>query len=792
MILRYCVVLIILIPALSRSQPVKVKLTGRVIASDTHETIPGASLAILGTSRGARSNRLGSYSLELDAEQEYRIRISSLGYKTDTIRIILSKSETRDFTLKVSPLQASEITVSADASRREARRIMHQAIDEKNKWFPSVKNYTCDVYSRISVQKIQSQDTALLSILETYANGYYDKVKGYASRIVARKQTANVPADLNKISLLGVSSFYQDRIEIEPYSIVSPLATDAFDRYDYDLLGTRQIGSSNAWEITVEPRGVLAPAFEGKIWIDQTDYSLVYVQLKPNDAVKFPLVTQATVEQSYVQVKNAYSFPGETHMTIGAELQIPFTPAFSVDITALMQNYDINTTIDDSVFSKTRKIDSLVDKVDSNKWASMRGVALTPQEEKAYSHIDSVVKKETPAKPPSPLSLDYSIIPPITFDRVQSLRLQATLLLSLSETVPFSSSLKGGYAFGDKKFRYKGTLDLPIIWHYKKESSGSATLTSDGDLLFSSRKERVDDLTGYVKIYDDISRRGNDHDEIENTITAALFKRDYPDYFEATGGEIGLGMPLTKNISIYANYINRDERSLAKVTDKALFFKNDTFRVNPAINDGTFRGLTVSAFGNFSSYSVSFDPRMSVMTTSKSFSSSFDFTSLSLSGNLELRLVGVGPTAVNLSYERKLSGAMPNQHLFYFETRNFFLASVGGFHTLRELEYQGDESYSAMIEQNFYDIPTRLLGISLKPLDLHWIGFVNVGGTMLSSESAALLKTPIKTTAGTPFVEAGFGIGNIMNLLRIDAAWRVTHRISCENFAVTATLGLAF
>ncbi|HET9136001.1 MAG TPA: carboxypeptidase-like regulatory domain-containing protein, partial [Candidatus Kapabacteria bacterium] len=214
--LRYQVfIVLVILPVLGIAQPAKVKLTGRIIASDTHETIPGASLSILGTSRGARSNKLGSYLLELDAEQEYRIRISSLGYKTDTIHVKVSKSEIRDFTLKVSPLQASEITISADASRKEARRIMHRAIDEKMKWQPQIINYICDVYSRINVQKIESNDTTLLSIFETYSNGYYDKDKGRASHIIARKQTANVPADLNQISLLGISSFYDDRINID-------------------------------------------------------------------------------------------------------------------------------------------------------------------------------------------------------------------------------------------------------------------------------------------------------------------------------------------------------------------------------------------------------------------------------------------------------------------------------------------------------------------------------------------------------------------------------------------------
>ncbi len=796
MFFRYCfaLLILILIPAISIAQPVKVKLIGHIIASDTHETIPGASLAILGTTRGARSNKLGSYSLELDAEQEYRIRISSLGYKTDTIRIKLSKSETRDFTLKVSPLQASEITVSADASRKEARRIMHKAIDEKMKWQPEIKNYTCDVYSRINVQKIESGDTILLSIFETYSNGYYDKEKGQASHIIARKQTANVPADLNQISLLGISSFYNDRIDIDPYSIVSPLGSDAFDRYDYDLLGTRQIGGSNAYEISVEPRGVIAPALEGKIWIDQTDYSLVYVQVHPNGALKFPLVTQADVEQSYTQVNNKYGFPAETHLIIGAAFQIPFTPSFSAELTGLMQNYSVNTSIPDSIFGTKRiVIDSLADKVDSNNWSSMRGVALTPQESKAYTHIDSVVKTEAPKEAPSPFSFSYSLFPLVYYDRVESFNLRASVSFGLSEVVPFTSNLAGGYAFGDKKFRYTGSITAPIIWHYQNQKSTSVTMTSDGDVLLDQHKSREDILSARFSLFDDIARIGNAYEPLANSIFALLFRRDYPNYYNIHGGSIGLIYPITKDISIDVNYINRDERSLKNATEKVLFFKPDTtLRINPPINDGTFRAISIAANASFDLGAISLAPAITLVTTGKSLSSSFEYEAFTLENEFTLRIPGLGPTSLQLGYETKVSGAMPNQHLFSFESRNVFLAERYVFHTMSDHEYQGDASYCAMFEQNFYDLPTRLIGLNLKPIDLHWIGFLNVGATTLSSESAALLKSPIKTTNGSPFVEAGFGIGNILNLLRIDAAWRVTHRIAGENFAITATLGISF
>ncbi len=169
------------------AQPTTFKLSGHLYSADMHESIPGASLSILGTSKGARSNRDGAYSLTLEANKEYRIRVSSLGYKPDTIRIRLLASQLLDITLTIAPLQSNDVIVTADASRREARRIMHQAIEEKSKWHNEINNYTCDVYSRINLQKLETLDTTLLTVFETYANGFYERAKGYTERIIARK-----------------------------------------------------------------------------------------------------------------------------------------------------------------------------------------------------------------------------------------------------------------------------------------------------------------------------------------------------------------------------------------------------------------------------------------------------------------------------------------------------------------------------------------------------------------------------------------------------------------------------
>ena len=775
------------------AQPTTFKLSGHLYSADTHESIPGASLSILGTSKGARSNSKGAYSLTLEANKEYRIRVSSLGYKPDTIRIRLLASQLLDITLTIAPLQSNDVIVTADASRREARRIMHQAIEAKSKWHNEINNYTCDVYSRINLQKLETLDTTLLTVFETFANGFYEKSKGYTERIIARKQTANIPPAINRISLLGVSNFYDDRIVLPEYSIISPLATDAFDRYDYDLLGTRQINGATAYEISVEPRGVVAPAFEGRVWIDMSDYSLVYLQLHPNGALKFPFVTKAELDQSYVEVENKYHLPAQTHVIMNAELQLPFTPKFSAELTGLSQNYVVNTTIPDSIFSaKRRDVDSSADKIDGATWLSLRGVPLTAQEENAYSRIDTIMKYVKPPAPDSSL-LHFSFSPIISYDRVQATRLGLSVGVGIFQIAPIDVGIAAGYSFGDKQFRYTLSIDAPLLWKYQEELSTTATVTSSGDIFFNQVRKRIDIFTGKFSYFDDISRLGAAYGTLANSAMAFVFKRDYPDYMGVRGIKAGLNYLFSESGKVNLSFISHDERSLAKTTDRSLFFPSDTFRHNPTISDGKYHAFLFTAQYDLSSEDLTFAPEVLITSSSKSIGSSFDFTSISLTALCGARLAGLGPTKLQLAYNRKLSGAIPDQHLFIFdETRNFFFAIQNVFHTMNLREYQGDETYSAMLEQNFYDLPTRLLGLNLHPLDLHWFGFMNIAHSLLTEESKSILRNPVTVTGAIPFLETGFGIGNILNVLRIDAAWRVTHRKTGQNFAVTLDLGLHF
>ena len=54
---------------------------------------------------------------------------------------------------------------------------------------------------------------------------------------------------------------------------------------------------------------------------------------------------------------------------------------------------------------------------------------------------------------------------------------------------------------------------------------------------------------------------------------------------------------------------------------------------------------------------------------------------------------------------------------------------------------------------------------------------------------------PIKTTGGIPYSEVGVGIGNILNILSLDAIWRISqfnNEQAYTRFGIYTTLSIVF
>jgi hypothetical protein len=768
------------------------ELTGVVRDAQSKAGIPGASISILGTSRGAKANRDGQYRLLVSGEQ-IKLRVSSIGYRPDTITLLAPFPASRDISLAVSPISGEEIVVSADQSRVEARRIMRKVIETKETWQPLIHDYSFDVYGRLNARTIKSSDTSIISIIESIAKGYWQRDKGYAERIIARKQTANLPASANRFSLLGIMNFYDERVELPDYTIVSPIARDAFDRYDYDLMGTTEINGSKSYIISVEPRGELVPALSGTLYIDQVDYTVTYLSLTPNRAVKIGPLKDGRVEQTFRFVENKYWMPAESKFFIKAQFTMPLIPSFTIEHVAVLQNYVINAGVPDTMFiGSDRKVDPTADSITPIEWAKMRVIPLNEDEKAAYTRIDSVVAvpEETGFSPVGALIGLVLGGTPYSFNRVEGSRFEIGTGFENPGEWPISAHGIAAYGISDERFKYDVSVKQSLLWREVRKVQGS--LGTDGNFRSSVIEDIDPVLSVGVRLYDDVTPIGEAYGKLANTAMSLVFARDYPNYYRAHGGYAELEWTPTLSSSLGVRLINERDLSLPGLNNFTIFDKANVYRLNPGVKEGVYRAIELDAKHEFEWLAQDITLGVQGRISDSSFGSDFTFARLSATLDYQTKLSGLGKSTLHGFAGSVLSGDPGYQNVFGFETYNAILSKPTIFRTMEPHEFKGDRLWSVMLEQNFYDLPMRLLGITfLDPLDLHWIGFGNIGQATLSQKLRPQLGTLIVGTGEIPFIEAGFGIANIFNIARVDVAWRLRAH-SQSNPYISLSFGTSF
>ncbi len=762
------------------AQTPELHLNGIVKSKATGEVIPRASIGIIGTQQGTIANKEGRFIIALAPGISYKIRIKAIGYKPDTLSITLNSSEERIITLSIEPIIGKEIIVSGDASRIEARRIMHEVIRRKKEWQAKLSDYKCSAYSRWNLRSLSGGDTTVQSVLESTADCFWKKDKGFSETITSRRQTANFPPELNAFSVGNILNFYDNRIEFNDVSLVGPAADDAFSSYGYDLTGTGMLNGASVYQISVEPN-LLTQGFEGTLWIDQTDYTIAYLDLSPSKAVKIGPVKDIHLQQTFELFENNFYLPVDLRTNISIKFQLPFIPEFKFELLSVLQNYSVNKGVDDTLFGILRhRVASFADSVDTAKWATNRAIPLAADEEKAYHRIDSsvaVASKDSSSHFSIFDIISYIDIP--RYNHVEGWRFGLSKKFTPVSSFPFSVEGEVAYGLLDKQWKYDVGIKQGIIWSTTSNKEFSGNL--DGGFKGKIVRGTSVVLSVEGKYFDDLTDRGIAYDEIFNTVTSLAYKKDYQEFYHEKGFSVALlfdrgRSPLSLS---YKNTDIWDAGSLHLVDLDSVNTKKHVSKFSLSINPE----FTFPSLGN-----LDFKTSITFEITSPHIGSDYNFSTFSEELVLKKRFGGLGVTELTWRGSESISGELPRWNDFYFETRSGFFSHQGYFRGLSPFEFLGNNLLSLNLEHNFYDLPTRILGIHfLDQFDLHWLLHAGIG----SLEFAGNNQSSARTTECKPYSEIGFGIGNIYNILQLEGTWRLTHK-GQSNFYPTLDLRLSF
>ncbi len=780
-----CIFLLSLISFLTYSQETY-RIYGRIYDTKTNKPVEYVTVKVADTTYGTTADKNGEYFLKL-SPGAHKIIFSLIGYFSDTANIFIEiENIERNIYLRPSEIMTETIEVLGEDPAYE---IIRKAIKYKKEFRSKLNEYDYDAYTKYIIRSDQSmlkEDSLtekdkypIFAILESQTKGYFKKPDKYKEIVSSKRETANIPRG---VAIPYIVNFYDDVIPFGDLKITGPLADDALDYYEYKLINTTSIDSQKVYKIEVLDGAGLFPLFKGTIYIADSTFALMKVDLSNNEAALPFAVDAVNYKQKFTSYddenNNRFWMPADVQLY--AEISVANLFYFTGEGFTIVSHYNLNKKAPSGTFDEyVIKVQPNAKK-DSTYWKQNQLVKSSTEEDVAYKQIDKKTK-ERKGKFSFGLGAinfgEYINSNPLNyyhFNRVEGSHLQFNLNLN---NFTRRTNLNGylGYGFSDKKTKY--------------EANYSGSFLKDRSLKISAGVFRRLQPLGY---------NVPGFFQMLNTATSLLDKRDYYDYYYASGWDFKISKLLIPQIGLSLRYAQEKQSSAYKNTDYSFRKNSQPFRDNPAINDAFQRtvGVGLTLDPNIYRFIDFGDGEESRFTETEYpvLTLGFDYSAPKLGSTYEFRRYSAEINGdnyfnrlLNLTYKLGTviySGNVPYQTLAHFNAATSPWDRRLSFKTMNYREYLGDRIYYFNLEDNFRNILWSKIKF-MKKWEL--IGFFNAAKSEITNGNYERSAYKDFSTTDGFYAEAGFGIANIFDLLRLDFAWRLNNRVSGRNFSFTVS-----
>lgn len=770
------------------------RLTGEIKDIKTDKPLSFATVKIMDTTYGTAADQNGEYIIKLKSGY-YKAVYSYIGYFSDTANIFIEDKDTeRNIFLRPTELLTEEIEVFGEDPAYE---IIRKAIKYKKLFKSSLNEYNYDAYSkfiiRTNLNPTSEKDTAsdksklkIFGILESETKGYIKKPDLEKQIVKSKKETANIQKGF---AIPLIVNFYDENVYLNEAKIPGPLSDDAFDSYEYKLINITSIDSTRIYKIGVLNTSNIVPQFYGHIYLIDSIFALMKVSLKTNyaglprglDNIEFTQKFTSYQDKS----KNVFWMP--TDIEILADGSFLGLIKLKGEAFTIVSNYNLNVkappgTFDDIVV----KILPDASKKDLLYWEKNQLIKNTGEE---ITTFEKIAREETRKSKSLSIGLatlrygknfNMDLLETYSFNRVSGNQINFNASYD-KDFGKYFTEVFLGYGFGDKRTKY--------------EAKAQFSLLKDRSLQIHAKI--FNNLNG-IFIYE---RTGLSI--LDNNLYALFYKKDKYNYYYGNGYSLAVRKSITPHLQLGINYSQEKQTTANKTSDYSFFKKSQIFPDNPSISNSfnrkigfeiridpnTYYGIDWGD-GEISKFSTTELPRLTFRYnySGKSLLSTFENRSYSLNffGKYKLN------SYINFKYRIGgiyINGTVPYQSLLHFPIHFRSEPENLAFIVTDYNEYLGDKVYYINIENNF----GRLLWGNvpyIKNLDL--IGFFNAGKSEISGNNkSSLSQYPFETsTTDGIFMEAGFGIGRIFEICRLNFGWRLNNYKEGKNFFIVSSIGL--
>ena len=287
------------------------------------------------------------------------------------------------------------------------------------------------------------------------------KTSGFQDNQVVAITAKNLYREIN---------IYDNTLNYFDIGFQSPVSTDGFSTYDYQLSDTISVSGNRAYRIRYEPRRKDVLAFQGYLYIDTETYAVLGATLKSTSKISVNFINSIYTELEYSNPDD------ETFLPKKLVTQIELTPFSkkknsksllakrSVDYS----NYQFNQPLADDIFIRKEE-EYNADFVEKNDefWTNARPDSLSKQEKGVYEMLEKL--QETPkfnriVKLYETLASRYYNVTkgidlgPITSvygkNEVEGDRIRIGARTYFTQNDPWRIDFYNAYGFKDQQFKY--------------------------------------------------------------------------------------------------------------------------------------------------------------------------------------------------------------------------------------------------------------------------------------------------------------------------------------------------
>ncbi|HRN26930.1 MAG TPA: DUF5686 family protein [Ignavibacteriaceae bacterium] len=773
-------------------------IKGKVTDKTTSQPLSFANIRVANSTLGSAANVDGEYEIKI-TQGTYKLIASFIGYYSDTLEVTVNQNISDiNFNLLQTKVDLQEIVIKP--GENPAIEIIRKAIEKRKVRNQKLQNYEVEAYTKGLIRTIEeifagnnsigvglggSDTTELIisGILENHSRNYFEQPNQFKSIILARKQSANFPPTIN--TLTGgrlIQNFYDNDVNFLGRDLPGPISDNALQYYYFYIENVLAQNDKKVYQIYMEPDNPADPGFAGKVFIEDSTFDLIKVDLILNRAANTGnLFDTVNIYQQFDEYDNNI-MPVDYRLFVKAN--VLGLVRFGFELNTIMFNYKINKTLPEDIFNKAIvTVIPEADNVDSSYWKNTQTIPNTFEEELAYKRIDSL--ENIPKNFWDDFSFfntrigfskNISISAPLGmyhFSRVEGHALDFGIFVDDALNRRFNSALKLSYGFSDKKF--------------KQDFSGGYLLGK-----YRTWEIKINAFNKLNILFDESDNYG----ELFSTLVTLISKDEFRDYYYSKGFTVGLEGDVLPILKMRIGFNNKTDNNAYNTTDFSFFNKEKIYRPNPKIYETKINSVNVGFDIDFRNYIEDgyFRRRTSLGRSFILFSgditysnpdflnSGLKFTTYELSSRVFLKTFK--SAYLNLFvYARSNDGATPYQDLHALPGNIDIVFNPHTFRTLKVNEIIGDRILTFNFTHDFRDELFRFANIpGFKNWEIMLSLIFNAAITDVTNETSNILTNPVKIFKH-PFYELGFGVGQGLLPFDLEFMWKLNYR-NGNNFRI--------